>query len=302
LTNSCRLTRQKTATVAAANSPNTGPNYTKTQSVSGNATFTGIPNGTYRDAITGAVRYKIATSAGDAANPSGLTKLTAWIVTNADTNMLFNHVYGVDILGNVWRFDINDTMGPAGREATLLATLKDSAGTPQPITTKPIGALVGNEIMLFVGTGSYLSLTDLANSQVQTVYGFKDNLTTPASGALIPDVRATLAHQQMMTVGTGLAAVRGFATCQPAPNGWYVDLPDSKERVNVDMRRALGSLIVVSVRKARFSLKYCLTRDVLYSMCRLGCTPSSITRVRNCPGVDLMILRSKSNCTRSGRP
>jgi type IV pilus assembly protein PilY1 len=198
------------------------------------------------DAITGALRYKIATSVGDAANPSGLTKLTAWIVADANTNMLFNHVYGVDILGNVWRFDINDTMGPAGREATLLATLKDSAGTPQPITTKPIGALVGNDIMLFVGTGSYLSLTDLANSQVQTVYGFKDNLTTPASGALIPDVRATLAHQQMMTVGTGLAAVRGFATCQPAPNGWYVDLPDSKERVNVDMRRALGSLIVAS--------------------------------------------------------
>jgi hypothetical protein len=38
--------------------------------------------------------------------------------------------------------------------------------------------------------------------------------------------------------------------------------------------------MVVSVRKARFSLKYCFTRDVLYSIWRLGWTPSSITLVR----------------------
>src|SRR5450755_2427927 len=37
-------------------------------------------------------------------------------------------------------------------------------------------------------------------------------------------------------------------------------------------------------------------------MCRLGCTPSWITRVRNSPGVFFVTTRSKINCTRSGPP
>ena len=45
-----------------------------------------------------------------------------------------------------------------------------------------------------------------------------------------------------------------------------------------------GSLMVVSVRKARPSLKYCLTSQRLYWTCRLGITPSVMTRVANVPG------------------
>jgi hypothetical protein len=44
--------------------------------------------------------------------------------------------------------------------------------------------------------------------------------------------------------------------------------------------KSIGLLIVVSVRRARCSLKYCFTCDDLYSMCRLGSTPSVMTRVR----------------------
>jgi type IV pilus assembly protein PilY1 len=199
------------------------------------------------DAVTGALRFQIATGAGTAANPSGLNKITGWVNVNADVDMTFNHIYGVDLLGNVWRFDINDILGPAGREASLITTLKDSLGNPQPITTKPVAALVGNDIRLFIGTGRYLGLEDLVDTQTQTVYGFIDSKVVPTDRpALIPDVRAALAQQTLMTVGTGTAAVRGFATCQPVTVGWYVDLPEPKERVNVDMKRALGSLFVAS--------------------------------------------------------
>ena len=44
--------------------------------------------------------------------------------------------------------------------------------------------------------------------------------------------------------------------------------------------KSIGLLMVVSVRRARCSLKYCLTCDALYSTCRLGSTPSVMTRVR----------------------
>ena len=199
------------------------------------------------NAVTGAIRYKIATTAGTVADPSGLTKITGYVVLNADTDLTFNHIYGVDLHGNVWRFDVNDVLGPSGREASLVTQLVDAVGDPQPITTRPVLALVGNDIHLYVGTGRYLSQDDLTDSQVQTVYGIKDTMvieTLPT--ATIPNVRSALTGQTLVTVGSGLTAVRGFATCNPATNGWYVDLPDPKERVNVDMRRALGSLLVAS--------------------------------------------------------
>ena len=53
-------------------------------------------------------------------------------------------------------------------------------------------------------------------------------------------------------------------------------LPIQKSRV---------SLMVVSVRRARPSLWYCLIRVCLYSTCRLGVTPWVSTRVRNRPSV-----------------
>ncbi|RLJ63587.1 PilC/PilY family type IV pilus protein [Sulfurisoma sediminicola] len=199
------------------------------------------------DAMTGTLRYQIATGAGTAGNPSGLNKITGWVNENADINMTINHIYGVDLLGNVWRFDINNIFGPAGREAWLITTLKDASGNPQPITTKPIAALIGSNIHLYVGTGRYLGLEDLADTQTQTVYGFIDGLTlTDPSVALIPNVRTALTQQTWLMVGSGSSAVRGFPTCQAAPVGWYVDLTLPKERVNVDMRRALGSLFVAS--------------------------------------------------------
>lgn len=199
------------------------------------------------NAITGAIIHKIGTPSGTPGDPSGLTKITGWIVQNADTNMTFNHIYGVDLHGNVWRFDVNDIFGDAGREATLVTQLVDDNNTPQPITTRPIVAQVGNYIYIYIGTGRYLNQDDLADEQVQTIYGFKDTLNIATlPNATIPDIRTTLTKQTLVTIGSGLSAVRGFRSCQPASTGWYVDLPDPKERVNVDIRRALGSLIVAS--------------------------------------------------------
>ena len=87
-------------------------------------------------------------------------------------------VYGTDVLGNIWRFDVNDNIAPAGREATLLGTAKDSGGTPQPITIRPeLTQLKDGKPMVFVGTGKLLGATDVADLQVQSVYGIVDPMT-----------------------------------------------------------------------------------------------------------------------------
>ncbi len=201
------------------------------------------------NAYTGAKLYEIqtytsgATPAGTTTTPSGLGKLNAWI-SNADLPII-DRVYGGDMLGNVWRFDIDDNYANSGREATLLATLKDDNGQPQPITTKPELAEVtvnGTTYpVVLVGTGRYLGNNDITDTSQQSVYALKDALTNTG----ISDVRGSTMVRRTMTETTGSAGSvyegRTIRTVSGDPmtwnnkDGWYVDLISSGERVNVDM-------------------------------------------------------------------
>lgn len=202
------------------------------------------------DAMTGRILYKIGTGAGDAANPSGLAKITAW-VNNPTTNNTTERVYGVDLVGNVWRFDVNDErdalsnpiLPPAGRDAVRLVTLKDPGGNPQPITVAARLAEVGSppEPFLFVATGKYIGVSDVSTTQVQSVYGIKDTLAATA----ITNPRASFARVSLPTGGARTVTCDGATGCN-ASNGWYADLPDAGERVNVAMELQLGTLVVAS--------------------------------------------------------
>jgi type IV pilus assembly protein PilY1 len=204
------------------------------------------------EASTGKILYKIGTGVGDPTTPSGLTKLSAW-VDNPDQNNMASRVYGVDLLGNVWRFDINDAkdalgnpiLPPVGREASLLATLKDAAGNPQPITVRPELAEVGSPPVpfVYVSTGQYLGTSDVSTTQTQSIYAIRDSFTTYSN------LRSSLKQLTLTTVGNDR-----FVSCDtasPAANcgsttGWFVDLTESGERVNVDMKLQLGVLVVAS--------------------------------------------------------
>jgi len=206
------------------------------------------------DVITGEILYKIGTGAGDTSTPSGLAKIRNWVGGNAAQDNTTARVYGTDLLGNVWRFDVNDSvdgagnpiMAPAGREATLLATAKDATGTAQPITVRPELAEVGSPPVpfVYVATGLYLGSTDVSSIQGQSIYAIRDPLTTtPAS----TNLRADLKKLDMTSNGTDR-----FVTCNTSTGncdstkGWFVDLMDSGERVNVEMKLQLGTLVVAS--------------------------------------------------------
>jgi Tfp pilus tip-associated adhesin PilY1 len=184
------------------------------------------------NANTGNIITKLDTTVGTAVDPSGLREVNNYVANGVRDNTTLR-VYGGDLKGNVWRFDINDNLAPAGKEATLVATLKDPSGTAQPITTRVQLAEVDGRTMVVAGTGQFLGSSDMETSQVQSVYGFKDNLGTTT----IADIRSTLRHIEL-TVQTGttttrIAACTGTSTCA-LTEGWVVDLPESGERVNVD--------------------------------------------------------------------
>lgn len=200
------------------------------------------------DAVTGQILFKIGTGVGAAAKPSGLGKINNW-VNDTVTNNYTDRVYGVDLLGNIWRFDVNDTYGAPGREAQLVATVKDAVnGTPQPLTTKPELAEVGSPPApyIYVATGRYLGGSDIGNTQKQTIYAIKDDL----GSATLPDLRSTLTGRTMSTATSGGNTYRtvscSFNCTATTDKGWFVDLPDAGERVNVDPRLQLGTLVVAS--------------------------------------------------------
>lgn len=208
------------------------------------------------DAQTGKILNRIGTGVGcdgvsttspcvaGTTDPSGLNKINAW-VDNAFFDNTAKRVYGVDLKGNVWRFQL-DSSASDYLTATRLETVTDPSGIAQPITTKPELALVSNFPVVYVTTGRLLGTSDLSNIQVQSIYALKDTLSTTA----LPNVRTsgTFVQQTLSLVG-GSTTTR-TATNNPVDfttqNGWWVDLPDSGERVNVDPQLQLGTLIVAS--------------------------------------------------------
>jgi type IV pilus assembly protein PilY1 len=205
------------------------------------------------NANTGVVLEKISTGAGSTTTPSGLAKINAWV--NATTDNTAERFYGGDLEGNVWRFDIDNVVAPAGKEAFHLATVGqiNGAGT-QSITTKPELTEVTygstDYAVVNVGTGRYLGINDLSDTSQQSVYAFKDDLTATGLGQL----RATgLLVKQTLTTFTGSSgeSLRKSSTNPvdwSTKAGWYVDLSPNNEspgeRVNVDMQMQLGLLTV----------------------------------------------------------
>ena len=222
------------------------------------------------DAVTGTLIRSISTGVGDTTTPSGLAKITAQVISPDSDNMI-EAVYGGDLLGNLWRFDVNDNIGAAGFDAQLLAVFKDGAGNPQPITAKPQVTSIPTtgEKLVIIGTGSYLALSDATNTNTQSVYALRDSRATGViPGTAIYDnpgdsprsigtssaglVRQIFTEEACPAgtspticsagelVRTATANAVNFAT----ENGWFFDLVTTSERANTDLAIGLGALVI----------------------------------------------------------
>ena len=185
---------------------------------------------------------------GSTATPSGLSKFAAYNDVPAGNEAGF--VYGGDLQGNLWRFDINSpataTIGTGDvlKFATLFSDT--AAATPQPIMTTPTLGKINGKRVIFVGTGKYLEASDLSTSQKQTIYAIKDDDAT----ATFVNPRMTLVQQTMGPNPDNTASrvptsnnVVDFYTGR----GWYVDLPISGERVNIDYKLVQGTLLFATI-------------------------------------------------------
>jgi type IV pilus assembly protein PilY1 len=203
------------------------------------------------DVETGKIVDKKDTGVGDTTTPSGFAKITGF-ATNFAVNNTTTIVYGGDLLGNVFSFDV------ANRVFQVIGQTLDAAGKPQSITTRvEITRFDAGFNVIYVGTGRFLGASDLQDPATlippanlayqQSVYGFKDTGTDLGS---LRQPAAKLVQQVMSVIDTNNRTISNNAVDWSTQNGWWVDFNpggDSPgERVNIDMQLVRGVLLIAT--------------------------------------------------------
>lgn len=197
------------------------------------------------DASSGTVIAEISTGVGDPVTaPNGLSTATG--VFSADGKTL-SYVYAGDMRGNVWKFDLTGA-APASWTVSRLFTATNDGGGLQPIS----GALtvathpVTKKRWIFFGTGRYLTADDVSTTgaTVQSMYGLVDEGSTVARTSL------TARTFEVTSASSDGYPVRAFQASAPLPagsKGWYVNLPESGERIIQDAQLVSSYLVTASM-------------------------------------------------------
>jgi type IV pilus assembly protein PilY1 len=202
------------------------------------------------DLATGAILQKIDTGVGTLTTPAGFNHLSAY-ADNFAINNTAKYVYGGDLYGNVWKFDLQG----ASPVAIRLAALKDAGGKPQSITSRPELGLINGFRVVFVGTGRYLGLDDLVDpaslappnqwAYDQSLYAIKDDGPTFANFRA-----ANVVENVIVPVGDTSRTTTNNAVDWATQDGWFIDFnpggASPGERVNIDPQLIQGTLLVVT--------------------------------------------------------
>jgi type IV pilus assembly protein PilY1 len=176
------------------------------------------------DVMTGAVLEKIVPNDNDATNANGLGNIAA---IDNDNDGLVDTVYGGDLLGNLWKFELSGSNWGVAFSGSPLFKAENPAGTPQPISGGlEVSTGPGNGVSVFFGTGRYFVDGDNTVGTappIQSFYGIWDN-GTPVTGA-----RGTVLQAQSIIVQSTSANPAFRTTTTNGVNyatkrGWFLDL------------------------------------------------------------------------------
>ena len=185
----------------------------------------------------GSVLEEIETGVNDS-DESGLAQISGFVLTYK--NQVLEQIYGGDLLGNVWRFDVSSTDTSKWTPVKFAEfTSPDPIGTPQSVTIAPqieVDLANGVDRYVMIGTGRLLHEDDLVTygDQVQTMYVIRDGTALKMSTAGLPHKpRGDAAFSELTDL------INGFSTL--TVKGWYHHLPKG-ERIIAPIAAELNLL------------------------------------------------------------
>ncbi|WP_444939597.1 pilus assembly protein [Microbulbifer sp. JMSA002] len=141
-----------------------------------------------------------------------------------DSNRVVHAAYAGDLMGNMWKFDISGSKWQLAFSGNApLFTARDPNGKVQPITSTPVlgsNAEVDGAIMVYFGTGKYVSQTDqTAGSIIHSFYGIVDK------GVVLSGTdRSDLMQKSIVETGNSRSVTNdGDTSWWPTKSGWYLD-------------------------------------------------------------------------------
>jgi len=178
-------------------------------------------------------------------SPTDANGLSTPALVDLDGNGTIDRAYAGDLHGNLWAFDLSATTASGWKSAYFDGSGNPdplfAAGTTRPITMKPlvvkpdwIGNTTTNQpnLMVYFGTGQYLTSADTATTDTQSFYGIWDAGTSVSPSQLVEQTFVPLPDPKARSL------TKNAVTYADPPSsgdfGWYLDLPDVGERVVVD--------------------------------------------------------------------
>lgn len=171
--------------------------------------------------LNGNLIKKIDTAVGDALTPNGMMSVQVL----RDANRAITAVYGADLQGNIWHFDVSGTSAAQWQLHHKVFAATDTTGVPQPVTGEiALGSLADMPgTMVYFGTGKYFETTDNQYVTgpglpvVNTFYGVLDQGTTAS--------RSSLVQQSIgAPLGTWLPVSTNAVNYSAGQRGWYINL------------------------------------------------------------------------------
>ncbi|MDG1819331.1 MAG: PilC/PilY family type IV pilus protein [Porticoccaceae bacterium] len=237
----------------------------------GNASSTGNGVIFILDAQTGALIKKLDTKQGSADDPEGLSRPNGIIgtsVVDENGDFIADRLYAGDLFGNVWAFDISDSntgqwashYGSSSNPQPLFSAEVSSVAQPITSNLKVKNHPTSEGFLVYFGTGKYLGKSDLTDTRQQTFYAIWDRKgnntngfsrarlleqTVTAHSTASTDLRARVVSKTPIQWDNGSSPVEATEKL-----GWYIDLPETGERVHQAPTLRDGRVIFVTVTPA----------------------------------------------------
>ena len=182
------------------------------------------------------------------AGTAGSNGMSTPVAYDGNNDKITDYVYAGDLQGNLWKFDLTSTDHNAwgvanGGAAIFVASNAKPTAHLQAITAQPqIGAHPDGGVMVYFGTGRYLTTGDTTDNNVQTFYGIWDkDSTTVSRSSLIEqtiDVQTTYdAYSVRVTSSNNVDYGSGTV------RGWYMDL-SYPSTATTSLERVVSSALV----------------------------------------------------------